>query len=129
MQSENQLIFLLQIMNEHEEEGEIVEESHRTTGLKETAVADVPFYRWGNCGLEISSHLSKITQLLSLRQSSGLSNSSLVFPRPALFPFPQSDKHQMRPWNSLLSRSLSTQRVFCYFILFFKWPCPEAYGS
>lgn len=35
MQSENQLIFLLQIMNEHEEEGEIVEESHRTTGLRD----------------------------------------------------------------------------------------------
>ena len=119
MQSENQLIFLLQIMNEHEEEGEIVEENHRMTELQEIAVANVPFYRWGNCGPEILSHMSKVTQLLPRWQSSGLSNSGLMFPRPALFPCPQSDKHQMRAWDSLLSRSLSTQRVFCYFILLF----------
>ena len=124
MQSENQLIFLLQIMNEHEEEGEIVEENHRMTGLQETAEANVPFYRWGNCGLEILSHMSTIKQPLSQWQSSGLSNSGLMFPRPALFPCPQSDKHQMRPWNSLLSRSLSTQRVFCYFLLLFLMAMP-----
>lgn len=103
-------------MNEDEEEDEMVGENHRMTGLKDCRV-NVPFYRWGNCGLENLSHMSKITQPLSQWQSSGLSNAGLIFPRPALFPFPQSDKHQMRAWNSLLSRSLSTQRVFCHFLL------------
>ena len=87
MQSENQLMFLPQIMNEDEEEGEMVGENHRMTGLKDCRV-NVPFYRWGNCGLENLSHMSKITQLLSRWQSSGLSNAGLMFPRPALFPFP-----------------------------------------